>query len=263
MPENYDKAPTNYDIRDEIREYWSLRAPHFDASPGHGIRDGAEKKAWLKMLERQIGAPNGRAVLDLACGTGEISHLLHDYGLKVTGLDWSDTMLAIARKKALERESGIRFITGDAESTREPTASFDLIVNRHLVWTLVDPATAFAHWFTLLKPGGSLLVIDGDFTQKTLLQRFLRWLNRNSTEGTDPKMQELNTRIRKQIYFNEGARAGQIVDMLTASGFEEITVQKNLFEIKKAQAGHMGVLKGLERVASHRYIINARKPLAE
>ena len=251
--------PTNYDIRDEIREYWSLRAPTFDASPGHGIREGAEKQAWLNMLERQIGAAKGRSVLDLACGTGEISHLLHDYGLKVTGLDWSDAMLAIARQKAIDRNSGIRFITGDAENTREPDASYDLIVNRHLVWTLVDPQTAFHHWFSLLKPGGSLLVIDGDFGKKNLLQRLLRWLSRPTGPQADSALMTLHENIRKRVYFNNGARAAQIVDMLKIAGFSDISVQTNLSEIKKAQAGHMGFIKGLERVVSYRYIIHAQK----
>lgn len=251
--------PDNYNIRDEIREYWSLRAPDFDASPGHGIREGNEKQAWLNMLNRQIGDANGRNVLDLACGTGEISHLLHDFGLKVTGLDWSDTMLAIARQKAIDRDSGIRFITGDAENTREPDASYDLIVNRHLVWTLVDPATAFAHWFSLLKPGGSLLVIDGDFGKKTLVQRLLRWLGRPTGTPQSAKMQALHDSIRKRVHFSDGARAEQIVEMLRATGFSKISVQTNLSEIKKAQAGQMGFLKGLERIASHRYIIKAEK----
>ena len=60
----------NYSLRDEIKEYWSLRAPGFDAQPGHGIRDGAEKMAWLAMLDKQLGEPGHRKALDLACGTG-------------------------------------------------------------------------------------------------------------------------------------------------------------------------------------------------
>ena len=251
--------PTNFDIRDDIREYWSLRAPSFDASPGHGIREGDEKQAWLKMLFDQIGDPKGRSALDLACGTGEISHLLHDFGLKVTGLDWSDAMLDIARQKAIDRASGIRFITGDAENTREPEACYDLIVNRHLVWTLVDPQAAFHHWFSLLKPGGIVLIIDGNFSKKNLLQRMLRWLSRASNAKGDPAMQALNDSIRKQVHFSDGADAAQVVDMLQIAGFHDISVQSNLSGIKKAQAKQMGFIKGLERVISDRYIVRAVK----
>ena len=39
--------------------------------------------------------------------------------------------------------------------------SFDAVTNRHLLWTLTDPATALRNWHALLRPGGVLVVIDG------------------------------------------------------------------------------------------------------
>ena len=47
---------------------------------------------------------NGK-LLDLASGTGVISHLMNDMGFVVTGLDWSEAMLAQARAKAKKRRS--------------------------------------------------------------------------------------------------------------------------------------------------------------
>ncbi len=253
----------NFTLRDQIREYWSMRAPAFDAQPGHGIRHGAEKQAWLNMLQREIGDANGRKTLDLASGTGEISHLLHDYGLQVTGLDWSDAMLEIARQKAKDRGSNIKFLTGDAESTREPEGSYDLIVNRHLVWTLVDPKAAFIHWHSLLKEGGILLIIDGDFNSQNLLQRTLKWLSSKFSKAHNPhgnpEMSALHGRIQDQLYFSKGARRGAITELLRETGFGEISVTTDLTQIKKAQAGHMDFFKGLERRASDRYIIRATK----
>ena len=253
----------NFTLRDQIKEYWSLRAEAFDAQPGHGIRDGLEKQAWLNMLRREIGDAQGRKTLDLASGTGEISHLLHDYGLQVTGLDWSDNMLAIARQKAKDRGSDITFLTGDAENTRESENSYDLIVNRHLVWTLVDPAAAFKHWHTILKPGGVLLVIDGDFNNKNLLQRALKWLSSKFSKAQNPhgspEMSALHQSIQDQLYFRKGARRGAIADLLKETGFSTISVSTDLREIKKAQAGHMDFFKGLERRASDRYVIKAVK----
>lgn len=253
----------NFTLRDEIREYWSRRAEGFDAQPGHGISDGAEKQAWLKMLQNQLGPANGRSTLDLACGTGEISHLLHDFGLNVTGLDWSDTMLDIARQKAGHRKSGIRFLTGDAEDTREPAASYDIIVTRHLVWTLVNPDAAFEHWYSLLKSGGILLVVDGDFVNNTLRQKLLKWLVRKIGEGNNPQgsqeMTDTHQSILSRVYFSKGAKAETVTDMLHHAGFQNISVQTNLSEIQKAQAAKMGFFKGLERTTQHRYIIRATK----
>jgi ubiquinone/menaquinone biosynthesis C-methylase UbiE len=158
---------TNYSIRDEIRDFWSERAATFDQSVGHEIFSEGERKGWQRLIRKHLGAGQGRAALDLACGTAVISHLMNDVGFKVTGLDWSDAMLAQARAKAKKRGTDIRFVAGDAENTMEPKDSYDVITNRHLVWTLVDPASAFKEWFSVLKPGGKVLILDGNMGKET------------------------------------------------------------------------------------------------
>jgi ubiquinone/menaquinone biosynthesis C-methylase UbiE len=80
---------------------------------------------------------------------------MHDLGYTVIGLDWSEAMLAQARAKAARRQSGIRFLLGDAERTLEKRQSYDVLIARHLVWTLVDPRAAFVEWFSLLSPAGA------------------------------------------------------------------------------------------------------------
>jgi 2-polyprenyl-3-methyl-5-hydroxy-6-metoxy-1,4-benzoquinol methylase len=80
---------------------------------------------------------------------------MHDLGFAVTGLDWSEAMLAKARAKATQRGSDIHFLIGDVERTLENRETYDVVVTRHLVWTLVDPQAAFAEWFSLLKPAAS------------------------------------------------------------------------------------------------------------
>ena len=165
---------TNYSLRDEIREYWSARAATFDEQVGHEIFSEAERQAWQSLVLRHLGPGQGRAALDLASGTGVISHLLDGLGFSVTGLDWSEAMLARARAKAQARGAQIRFVMGDAERTLEHPGSYDAIVTRHLVWTLVDPLAAFEEWYNLLKPGGRVLIIDGDFVSDTIVRRIVR-----------------------------------------------------------------------------------------
>ncbi|NWF79404.1 MAG: methyltransferase domain-containing protein [Chloroflexi bacterium] len=41
------------------------------------------------------------------------------------------------------------------------TGSVDVVISRHLLWTLSDPPRALSSWQDLLRPGGLLLVIDG------------------------------------------------------------------------------------------------------
>lgn len=149
-----ESIPSNLTLKDEIAAYWSARAPSFDASPGHGITSDDERDAWSKLIADQLGPLQSLHVLELASGTGEFTRLLTDAGASVTGLDVSEAMLARARMKLAERSASL--FLGDAEDTREPDASYDAVVCRHLVWTLPDPQRALSDWFRVLRPGGRL-----------------------------------------------------------------------------------------------------------
>ncbi len=132
----------NLSLKDEIRDFWSMRSETFDTMPGHEIFSVAERQAWLALFARHLGRPPaGAKALDLASGTGVISLLLADLGYAVTGLDLSEPMLARARAKTVGKP--IRLYAGDAEDTLEASDSYDAVATRHLVWTLPDPPAAF------------------------------------------------------------------------------------------------------------------------
>ena len=77
----------------EIKDFFDGLAPYWDAH-----EDTSDEKI-LSLLKR-IGIKKGDAVLDVACGTGRITSLLHDLsGANVLGVDISDKMIAIAKKK--------------------------------------------------------------------------------------------------------------------------------------------------------------------
>ncbi|MDP9837172.1 ubiquinone/menaquinone biosynthesis C-methylase UbiE [Neorhizobium huautlense] len=267
MRENHGK---NYNLRDEIKAYWSARAEKFDLSPGHEIFSEDERQAWLALIEKHLGKGNGRAALDLASGTAVISHLMDDAGFKVTGLDWSETMLALARAKAKQRGRDISFRVADAENTMEPDASYDVIVTRHLVWTLVDPTAAFTEWMRVLKPGGKLLVVDGDFVNvgfsEKLVKKLAAWLEKigvlkKEPSHAPPEMAGKHEEILSQVHFSRGARADDVAALLRHAGFEAVMIDHDLKKIHRAQARHLSFFKATARGLQHRYAICATKPL--
>jgi len=131
----------NFDLKEEIRAYWSQRAAGFDAAPGHRIAE-PDAARWRGLMEAALGPLAGRHILDLACGTGEISQVMVAAGAKVTGADFSEPMLELATAKLAGRDWRGRLV--DVETLASlPDASFDGAVTRHLVWTLTDPAAAF------------------------------------------------------------------------------------------------------------------------
>lgn len=259
---------SNFSLRDEIKAYWSQRAATFDQSPGHGIFSEDERTAWHRLVVKHLGEGNGRAALDLASGTGVVSHLMHELGFEVTGLDWAEPMLERARAKAKAQGRKIAFRLGDAENTFEPDNHYDVIINRHLVWTLVDPQAAFAEWLRVLKPGGSVLIVDGDFVNVTVLERLIQKLanisrrlgfDHSETGQLSREMIETHRSILSRVHFSAGARAETVAALLRKAGFQDITIDTDLRQIHRAQARHMGFWKGLARGVQHRYAIKATK----
>ncbi len=255
---------SNYSLRDEIRDYWSARAPTFDSQVGHEIFSEGEREAWRELFLRHLGEGQGRRALDLASGTGVISCLLHGLGFEVTGLDWSEAMLGQARAKAAARGARIRFVMGDAERTLEKPESYDVLVTRHLVWTLVDPRAAFREWHGLLKSGGRLLVVDGDFVSDSLVRRMIRLVERmlpglSANPHAPNALRETHERILRRVYFSKGARAGEVAQLLREAGFASVVIDRDLRRIHRQQARHLPLLKGVERATQHRYAIVAAK----
>lgn len=68
---------------------------------------------WVEWIEKSISAQQKENVriLDLACGTGEISVRLAEKGYDVTGVDISEDMLAQAQQKAADRKLQIHFFS--------------------------------------------------------------------------------------------------------------------------------------------------------
>jgi ubiquinone/menaquinone biosynthesis C-methylase UbiE len=107
----------------------------------------------------------GDSVLDVACGTGNLTLTAASYAGpqgKVHGIDASREMIDAARRKAARTGSGVAFDTGLAEKLAFPDATFDVVISRLAIHHLPDELkrAAFAEMLRVLKPGGRLLIAD-------------------------------------------------------------------------------------------------------
>lgn len=150
-------------VKQQVAAHWDRRAPHFDADFGHSIRTPAERHAWDRILDLILGGRSALDALDVGCGTGFLSFELAARGYHVTGVDFAPAMIAEARRKATERGESITFEQGDAEHLPFTSGSFDLVISRHLLWTLQHPEAAIDEWIRVLRPDGRLVVVDGQF----------------------------------------------------------------------------------------------------
>lgn len=140
------------------RQFWDDEADRFDDEPDHGLRDPRVRDAWAIRLRSWLpGTPSD--VLDLGCGTGSLALLAAESGHRVTAVDLSTRMVARAREKLAG--TGARVLVGDAARPPVGPAAFDVVLVRHVLWTLPDPAAVLRHWAGLLRPGGRLVLVEG------------------------------------------------------------------------------------------------------
>lgn len=249
---------TNYALKDEIRDYWSGRAASFDQQVGHGIKSDRELTAFQALMREAFGeAPLD--VLDLACGTGEITRALLSLGHRVTAIDFSEEMLALARAK---HGKSARILPGDAERLLDEDASYDALATRHLVWTLTDPEAAFAEWHRVLRPGGRLLVIDGDWINRTWFQSLLNragsWLRDRGAAPAHTIDRSTFDSISSRFYFRDGLSFERLAAMLRAAGFAEIR-PANYARVVRAQQRHAALHDALRLASSTRFALVATK----
>lgn len=150
-------------LKRTIRDNWNHHAETYDEQYQHGLKSSAEKNAWMQLLRTLIPEKKQR-ILDVGAGTGFLSLMLAEQGHDVTGVDLSPGMLQVAKTKAASAKlTNVQFSEGDAENLNEPSEFYDIVINRHLLWAMPHPEQAVAEWARVLKPGGRLIIIDGDW----------------------------------------------------------------------------------------------------
>ncbi len=105
--------------------------------------------------------PTPARIADLGCGTGSLSLLLAEAGHRVCGLDISPATVALAQEKVADAGHEAEFAVGDAAVPRWRPASFDVVLTRHVLWTMDNPDAVLTRWIDQLAPGGRLVLIEG------------------------------------------------------------------------------------------------------
>lgn len=119
---------------------------------------------WRKKAIRELKPVQPRQVLDVATGTGDIAILVQKLLQpdKVTGIDISEGMLELGRKKIakLMLNDRIELLKGDSEAINFPDASFDAVTVAFGVRNFENLRNGLQEMLRVLKPGGKLMVLE-------------------------------------------------------------------------------------------------------
>ena len=127
----------------------------------HGMSLGIDR-LWRRRFVRRLAKklPEKAAVLDLACGTGDLTKALSEKGYQVTGLDISSEMMAIGREKCRYLSPKPNFVLGSAEQIPFPDDTFDAVTIAFGLRNFDHRARCLAEIRRVLKPGGQLAVLE-------------------------------------------------------------------------------------------------------
>ncbi len=115
-----------------------------------------------RAVDRAEVAP-GDSVLDVCCGTGDLSFELAERvspGGHVVGCDFSEPMLDLAREKAADRGVPVRFEWADALELPYDEGRFDAVTVGFGVRNFADRDRGLSEMARVLKPGGRLVILE-------------------------------------------------------------------------------------------------------
>jgi ubiquinone/menaquinone biosynthesis C-methylase UbiE len=190
---------------ERLRGLWQRYAPRYDRDMRFFERlQFSGGREW-------VCAQASGDVLEVAIGTGR-NLPFYPPEVRLTGLDFSPAMLHIARQRATDLGRQIELHEDDAQQLPFPDACFDTVVCTLSLCGIADDRAAITEMHRVLRPGGTLLLLDHIGSHHTLIclgqrlleQLTLRMLGDHQTRRPLPLVQQAGFIIQRRERLKAG-----------------------------------------------------------
>jgi demethylmenaquinone methyltransferase / 2-methoxy-6-polyprenyl-1,4-benzoquinol methylase len=154
-----------------VREMFAKISPRYDVL-NHLLSVNIDKR-WRRRVVNEVRSllPEGAHVLDVGCGTGDLSlELFENTAAQVTGIDFCGPMLKFAKTKAPH----VQFIEGDALRLPFAEASFDGLTIGFALRNLASVERGLSELRRVLKPDGIVAILEFSRPVFPLFEQFVR-----------------------------------------------------------------------------------------
>jgi demethylmenaquinone methyltransferase/2-methoxy-6-polyprenyl-1,4-benzoquinol methylase len=164
----------------QVNRMFDRIARRYDAM--NSVMTAGRHHRWRERAADRAGLGPGDAALDVCCGTGDLAFALASRvapGGSVTGCDFSEPMLEVAREKGRAGGATPRFEWADALDLPYEDASFDAVTAGFGVRNLADLDRGLAEMTRVLTPGGRLVILEITQPRRPPLSTFYSlWFDR-------------------------------------------------------------------------------------
>jgi demethylmenaquinone methyltransferase / 2-methoxy-6-polyprenyl-1,4-benzoquinol methylase len=155
----------------EVRAMFDRISPVYDAM--NRVMTAGLDRRWRRLTAQAVVRPGDR-VLDACCGTGDLAIAAREAGGEVTGLDFSEAMLARARRK----DAGIEWVRGDLLALPFADGSFDAVTIGFGIRNVPDLEAGLRELARVLRAGGWLGCLEITQPRGPLRPFFRLWFDR-------------------------------------------------------------------------------------
>ena len=224
MPDK-ESATTSEQAR-RVREMFATIAARYDLL--NHLLSGNIDRRWRRLVAKTLSATlanRDARVLDVACGTGDLSLTLCERGkARVLGIDFCRPMLDIAAAKASKSGLSLPFVEGDALDLPFADRSFEAATIAFGLRNLTSVEAGFKELLRVLKPGGRVAVLEFSKPKAPLLRSLfgiyftkLLPLFGGLISGSKSAYQYLPDSVSRFPNQNE------LSNLMTQAGFEDVT----------------------------------------
>ena len=256
---NQDLSVNPHDVSDKaerVEQMFAAIAESYDINNRvHSLwRDQAWRRAAVKMADlkthydyenessadfsdfiKNAATIRGETVMDVACGTGDLSMAFAEAGAKkVIGIDFTENMLKVARQKNVGQSAyKITYQAGDAMRLPAEDASVDVVSIAFGIRNVAKPEVAMSEFYRVLKPGGRLIILEFslptnpllragyNFYFKHIMPRTAAFIARDKSGAYKYLPKSVNTFISRE----------QMVKMMRQVGFDDVKQKPLTFGI--------------------------------
>ncbi len=222
---------------DHLHRMFTAVPPRYDLI-NHVMTFGQDIR-WRRLAAKACLGRKPERVLDLGCGTGDLTITIArsaEKGVEVTGVDFSQPMLELAEKKAVELGLGekVKFVHGEATKLPFPDGYFDCVgisfAFRNLTYKNPARESHLSEVLRVLKQNGRYVIVESSQPENRIIRTFFKLFLRAFVA---PVGSLISNNRRAYYYLTESVSnfysPSEVKEMLLKAGFSEVSYSPLVF----------------------------------